>query len=232
MRQLIAAVVTFAILSAIPSCSLDDVAPRSDGPNPHPSLLGVDPCEMEPTIERLTYGSKTILKPLPASGRLVEESHIKSKDECYSGKDCFPRTQSEGMAAHLTLHRFELARFGIDSSIVYDADWRTEWTPAEFGGTVGQGSIEQSPPISEETWIFNMQWASKDAPIPGTRYLATYGEHAVVVSAGWETGPEETKWLAGMQPAAFFVLGADDKSQIRVGRLRDQSLPLGPIQCL
>ncbi len=76
-----------------------------------------------------------------------------------------------------------------------------------------------------------MQWASHDAPQPGTRYLATYGDHAVVVAAGWETGPEEKKWLAGMQSAAFFVLGADDESEITVGRLKNQGLPLGPISC-
>ncbi len=203
--------------------------------SPSPSLpsLGGSNCETVPTTEMLDYDGTIIAKQLPMAGLFVIESHIKTAGEKYSGKNGFPRTRTEGINAHLALHHEELSKHGIDSRLVYDdaeddgEEFKRVWTRGEFGGTIGQGSISESPSIEEETWTLNMQW--KKAPV--AKYLVSYGGKHAAVMAKYETGPDDKKWLGGMQPAPFYALGADDESQIMIGKLKDQSTPLGPIVC-
>lgn len=184
-------------------------------------------CETVPTIEKLTYGSKTIDKPLPATGRFVVESHIKTAGEKYGGKDGFPKNAKDGIEAHLALHCGYLKLSKTDCMATYKEPYMREWTPRELGGDWGQGSSDYLPTIEEETWTLNQQEKKANAG----KYLASYNGKNVVVLKKVETGPESPKWLGGMQAAAFYVLGADDESMIRLARLKSQDLPLGPIQC-
>jgi len=80
-------------------------------------------------------------------------------------------------------------------------------------------------------WVANMNWAPGARPPPGTRYLVTKELKHIVVVMGYETGPADAKLLAGLQVEAAWALGAKNGSIVTIGRLIDQTVDPGPIDC-
>lgn len=199
--------------------------------SPSPSSSPGAACEIEPTTERLAnWGEKSF----PAVGRLVVESHLRTKDESYSGKDGFPKKVTEGIDAHLERHAAVLGVLGVTPPDVYRHDFEREWTPSENGGVVGQGSEPILPSIEEETFGLNLPWKSGHPSRPPEKWLVinTITGAALVGSMGYESGPTSSpKYLGGMQPAVGFFLRASGSTPLRLGKLRDQSLPFGPVRC-
>jgi hypothetical protein len=83
----------------------------------------------------------------------------------------------------------------------------------------------------EEMWVANMNWAPGARPAPGARFLVTKEKKHVVVVMGYETGPADAKILAGLQMEAAWVLGARNGDIVKIGRLINQTVEPGPIQC-
>lgn len=130
----------------------------------------------------------------------------------------------------------------IECSSVYSSKYHKEWTPPE-GGKAGQGSVgDLKPSLREEMFIVNMMWASGKKPAAGTRFLASFNGKNVVVIAGYETGPGDSKWLGGFQGEVFYFLGAKPSywqtsasqiagDKITIAKLKDQAALPGPITC-
>jgi hypothetical protein len=126
-------------------------------------------------------------------------------------------------------------RFGISSpEPVYRPRWARQWTPAEGGGWVGQGSITTLPPAEAEMFVFNLMHRRGDLPRPGERWLlCNYAAgRCAVAAAGYEIGPAAQDVLGGVQRELQYFLAASNNTPITVhGPLQDQSLPFGPVAC-
>lgn len=167
---------------------------------------------------------------LPATGRMVGESHL------VTTADRQPAQQGERIQTHLERScRIMMQRFpDLDCGRVYNADWIRQWTPAEGGGQLGQGSSGQKPAPEAELYAFNMMWRPGAAPEAGSRWLICNeaGSRCVVAAGGYETGPAEERWLGGVQRELQYFLGADNETPVTVrGPLRNQSVPFGPVDC-
>ena len=152
---------------------------------------------------------------LPASGKIVQESHIVTKEDGFQ-----PTSTKDGIARH-----YEITAKAIGRTFSHN----DSWTPAEGGGKIGGGS-GSTPPASSEPWIMNMYWSRK--PAEGTRVIIRNPKNGqtVVAVAGYETGPS-TGFLLGAQEEVMQSLGASTGATVVVGFAEDQSLPLGPIDC-
>ena len=76
-----------------------------------------------------------------------------------------------------------------------------------------------------------MYWA--DRPERGTRMVLSSGDgRAVVVAAGYETGPGALTSIGGTTEEVHHYLGTGHLSELTLGFAVDQALPLGPIDCL
>lgn len=75
-----------------------------------------------------------------------------------------------------------------------------------------------------------MYW-SGNKPSPGEKFLLSYRDKHVVAASGFETGPMSATFLGGVQGEIHWYLGSDSDSQVRIGRLKDQSLAYGPVEC-
>lgn len=190
----------------------------ADAPSPTPSL---GRCEMQEEVLQLANQTVT----LPATGIFVLESHLLTKEDGQG----WPATVADRIEGHLSRACAALKAGRCEA--IYTTRYHREWTPAE-GGRIGQGSVgELRPTVLEEMWSGNMMWSAKTKPKPGTRFLAQVGKKAVVVVVGFETGPGDRKWLGGLQGEVMWWLGAKNTTPIRWGRLKDQSLSPGPIDC-
>ena len=186
-------------------------------------------CEGSPLTMKLRGRSVN----LPAKGLWTLESHLATKSDSFSRGNSFPRTVRENISAHINKACARLTKMlpNIECGDVYDTRWAKEWTPPE-GGKAGQGAVSARPSQAEEMWIFNMMWADKSMPKPGTKFLATYNGKSVVVVGGYERGPASKHFLGGFQREVLFALGAtEDSSRVTLSTLRDQSLPPGPVTC-
>jgi len=154
---------------------------------------------------------------MPASGKIVQESHLVTKEEGFQ-----PSSTSDRIEDH---YRITQEAIGMTFS------HRDKWTPAEGGGNVGQGS-GSPPPATVEPWVMNMYWKNK--PAEGMRVIITNPANgkSVVATAGYETGPsDKTPYLLGAQEEVMQALGVTTGSTVTVGFAKDQSLPFGPIEC-
>lgn len=152
---------------------------------------------------------------LPATGKIVNESHLVTKEENFQ-----PKNVKDGIQNHYQV---------TAKAIGKNYNHTESWTPAEGGGQVGSGSGSR-PPAASEPWVMNMYWRSK--PAEGTRVILKNPANGktVVAVAGYETGPS-TSYLLGAQEETLQALGAKTGTQIEVGFAKDQGLPLGPINC-
>lgn len=175
--------------------------------------------------ETLKLANQTLT--LPATGKVVLESHLATGDDSFPGGRIFPNTTNEGISAHIA-RACKIGGFA-DCSKVYASKYVNEWTPQE-GGLFGQGSVGNlKPSASEEMWSGNMFWTAANKPKPGTRFLATRAGKAVVAVMGYETGPSDPSYIAGLQGEVISYLGGQDN--ITIGRSVDQSLVPGPVVC-
>jgi len=54
---------------------------------------------------------------------------------------------------------------------------------------------------------------------------------AVVVAAGYETGPGDLSAIGGTPEESHYYLGTSHRSTLQLGIASDQTLPLGPRTC-
>jgi hypothetical protein len=184
---------------------------------------------------------------LPASGQFVLESHLATTADVFTetgkGKTprLFPKTtfainkrligSDEGIQQHLVRELKEYQKFFPETSFktLFDNTYVKQWTPAE-NGQPGQGSVGNTrPSVAEEVWVANMCWSAKGKPKPGTKFLMTAHGKRVVVVMGYETGPEDPKFLGGAQGAVFKALGLKSNEKAEIAYLKDQSVPVGPV---
>jgi hypothetical protein len=78
----------------------------------------------------------------------------------------------------------------------------------------------------------NMYWTSAARPARGTRMIIQVPgtTRAVVVAAGYETGPGDLAKIGGTPEESHFFLGPNT-TQWTLGIAKDQTLPLGPREC-
>ncbi len=189
-------------------------------------------CALESTTEKLNRPGTSI--QFPNIGKIVIESHLRTNDETYGGPGGFPTTATSGINEHLARHEGYLRLFGVSSAAVYVRDFEREWTPAEEGGVYGQGSEASLPSIEEETFGANLPWKAGHPSRAPENWLIQNpaNNRSVIVRLGYESGPTfSSKFIAGAQPAVHFFVGADNDTQLVIGKLKDQSLPLGPVEC-
>lgn len=191
-------------------------------------------CTTEPTKE-VTKNQGTI--SLPAKGFFVMESHYATRDDKFADKRLFPKDQKEGVKEHMArsckyLKDNHLA-VSEDCNEVYNDKYSTVWTPPE-NGKAGQAAVgDLKPTVEQEIWQGNIYWTGKGKPKPGTKYLVCRDgvKKCVVLSMGYEVGPGDKKWLGGVVREVHWVLGAKNGTVLTLGKLKDQSLPYGPVDC-
>jgi len=184
-------------------------------------------CAIRETTEEMVYGDREF----PRSGHLYTESHLATQLDVFEDGRLFPSSKTENIEAHIQRSCAVIEDLwpAVDCDKVYRKKWDRQWTPPE-NGLAGQGARgNERPSVLMEAFTFNMFW--KKAPKPGTRYLLSHGEHTVVAVAGFEIGPADESILGGMQPEVAYFLRADNEDKVRVARLKDQTLPLGPVKC-
>jgi hypothetical protein len=177
--------------------------------------------------ETLNLQNQTV--KLPTNGRMPLESHLLTKEDGLP----WPKSQTDRIAAHLskscTLLKAKLP--GVDCNKVYSSKYAREWTPSE-GGYIGQGS-GAIPPLEHEMFSGNLYWTSKNKPRVGVndKFLVCANSKCVVITMAYETGPGNPKLLGGIQPEIQYLLGANNDTQITLGRLKNQATNLGPVVC-
>jgi hypothetical protein len=158
---------------------------------------------------------------MPATGKIVMEAHLVTQAE----PPPYPASFTDELEAHGTISQ---ARTGF---VMH----RTQpWAPLEGGAFYGAGIGSPTLfPVEDEGWYVNMYWTSAARPARGTRMIFREpgGSRAVVVSAGYETGPGDLTWVGGTPEETHFYMGTTHGSILTLGIATDQSLPLGPRVC-
>ena len=176
------------------------------------------PCEMQVgEMPRVGDGGDHL--PMPATGPVVLEAHLVTQEEPRP----YPMTPTEELADHYELSQ---SRTGF---VMHRGE---EWAPLEGGDHYGCGIGSPSLfPVLDEAWYVNMYWTSAARPARSTRMIIRKPgtSRAVVVSAGFETGPGNLQKIGGTPEETFFYLGGDPLWTF--GIAVDQSLPLGPRVC-
>ena len=64
------------------------------------------------------------------------------------------------------------------------------------------------------------------------RSMVRRGLGAVVLAAGYETGPGNLDWVGGTPEEAHHYLGTTHGDTMTLGFAMDSTLPLGPVECI
>jgi hypothetical protein len=198
------------------------------GPSPGPFRVTIGftvpsrgPCGMEVGVmERVNDGGNSL--PMPATGPIVMEAHLVTQEEPMP----YPSTETEELAEHYALSQ------GRTGFVMH----RTNvWAPLEGGSFYGAGIGSPSLfPVMHEHWYVNMYWRSTSRPERGTRMILrdpAGGPRAVVVAAGYETGPGNLEHIGGTPEETHFYMGTRHRSVLKLGIATDQTLPYGPRTC-
>jgi hypothetical protein len=183
--------------------------------------VSVGPCAMQTgEMARVNDGGDHLA--MPATGPVVKEAHLVTQEEPAP----YPSTATDELAAHYALSQ---AKTGL---VMY----RTEnWAPLEGGDFYGSGIGDPAElPVEDEGWYVNMYWTPAARPPKGTRMILRLPDdptRAVVVAAGYETGPGDLAEVAGTPEETHFYLGTEHGSTMTVGLAVDGTLPLGPRKC-
>ncbi|MGC4119246.1 MAG: hypothetical protein QM765_32710 [Myxococcales bacterium] len=156
---------------------------------------------------------------MPATGPVVLEAHLVTQEE----PPPYPSTETEELVAHYALSQ---SRTGL---VMHR---NQPWAPLEGGTFYGCGIGSPTLfPVEDEGWYVNMYWTSAARPARGTRMIFRIPgtSRAVVVSAGYETGPGDLAKIGGTPEETHFYLGGE--RDLTLGIAEDQSLPLGPRVC-
>ena len=178
------------------------------------------PCGMEVgEMPRVGDGGETLV--MPATGPMVMEAHLVTQEE----PEPYPSTATEELEAH----------FVLSQSVTGFVMFRQQvWAPLEGGNFYGCGIGSPALfPVLDEGWYVNMYWTSQARPPRGTRMIVRQpnSQRAVVVAAGYETGPGNLANIGGTTEETHYYLGSSHKSVLALGIAEDQSLPLGPRRC-
>ncbi len=211
----------------------------SPPPATEPAKLLSGDCSLEFTlIEQAFARGKSPWKrslSLPVTGKFVEESHYVTTEDSFGDKT-WPASKNEGIQKHLQRSFRAYQKYAPKVSIedLYHQSWQKEWTPEE-GGHYGQGSVGvsqlQELSVEMEMWFLTMMWAKGTRPKKGTRFLLSANGRNVVVQAGFETGPASENFVGGVTREVHYWLGSSSKSDITIARLKNQTIPLGPVDC-
>lgn len=181
----------------------------------------VGPCAMQ-SGEMARVGDDGDHLAMPATGPVVIEAHLVTQEE----PPPYPSTATEELAAHYALSQ---QRTGL---VMYREQ---VWAPLEGGSFYGAGIGDPADfPVVDEGWYVNMYWTPAARPARGSRMILRLPEdpsRAVVVAAGYETGPGNLAHVAGTPEETHFYLGTGHLSEMTIGIAQDQTLPLGPRRC-
>ena len=177
-------------------------------------------CDMQTGVmERV--GDNDIHLAMPATGPVVQEAHLVTQDE----PPPYPSTATENLATHWTLSQT------VTGLVMHRLE---KWAPMEGGDYYGMGIGSPTLfPALHEAWYVNMYWTSAARPARGTRMIIRLpdSDRAVVVAAGYETGPGDLSNIGGTVEEAHFYLGTVHQSVLTLGVSTDQTLPFGPRIC-
>jgi hypothetical protein len=168
------------------------------------------------------YGDDGESLQMPATGPMALEAHLVTVADGYgtSASDPWPASITENIDAHYALSF-------ADTGLVMHRD--QPWAPQE-SSEYGQGSYGAKLPVEDEGWYVNMYW--RDRPDAGTRMILQNDKgFALVVAAGYETGPGNLEFIGGVTEEAHHYLGTTHGGELTLGFAADQTLPLGPITC-
>lgn len=225
----------------ITSCSKNEIEKEDSIQNTQKSTTNRTPtsasCESLPYTAHHAFGttwSRTV--NLPATGRFVEESHYVTTQDIFPNGRLFANTVTENISAHMqrSLALYQQYEPTKTFAQLFQFSYQKEWTPAE-AGSIGQGSVgdiqKQELTPEKEMWFMTMMWAPGTKPAMGTKFLLSANGKKVVVVAGYETGPRSQTYLGGLTPETHAWLGTTNASQITVSYLKDQTTPIGPLNC-
>lgn len=179
------------------------------------------PCDME-VGEMARVGDGGNHLPMPATGPIVMEAHLVTQEEPAP----YPSTATDELDAHYALSQAKTG-FVLHRSQV--------WAPLEGGSFYGAGIGDPADfPVVDEGWYVNMYWTAAARPPKGTRMILrdpNGGSRAVVVAAGYETGPGNLAHIGGTPEETHFYMGTGHLDDMQLGIAVDQALPFGPRTC-
>jgi len=178
------------------------------------------PCDMQ-TGEMPRVNDNGDHLAMPATGPMVMEAHLVTQEE----PPPYPASPTDKLDAHYALSQ---SRTGL---VMHRTQ---EWAPLEGGSFYGCGiGSPDDFPVVDEGWYVNMYWTSAARPAKGTRMILREpgGNRAVVVAAGYETGPGDLSYVGGTPEESHFYLGTSHGSTLTLGIAVDPTLPLGPRRC-
>lgn len=179
------------------------------------------PCAMD-SGEMARVGDGGDALAMPATGPVVKEAHLVTAEEPAP----FPATSTDELDAHYALSQQA-------SGLVKH---RTEvWAPLEGGSFYGAGIGDPADfPVLHEAFYVNMYWTAAARPAKGTRMILRSVDdptRAVVVAAGYETGPGDLSRIGGTTEETHTYLGSDHDATLKLGIATDQTLDIGPRRC-
>jgi len=179
-------------------------------------------CSMETggSIDRIGDGGNALA--MPATGPIVLEAHLVTVDDGYGteGAGPWPSSITEGIPDHYVTS---------EAATGYVMRRTQTWAPQE-NSNYGQAAHYSKLPTLDESWYVNMMWSSR--PAAGTRMILTDGSgHAVVVSAGFETGPGNLAHIGGTTEEVHHFFGTGHLDELTLGFALESALPLGPVEC-
>ena len=178
------------------------------------------PCAMEEGIMKRVGDGGNHLK-MPATGPVVLEAHLVTQEE----PPPYPASSTEELSEHYSLSQSQ-THFVLHRS--------QTWAPLEgasfYGGGIGSPTLF---PVVDEGWYVCMYWTKESRPERGTKMIMRLPgtDRAVVVAAGYETGPGDLTNIAGTVEETHFYLGTSHHSTLTLGIATDQVLPFGPRTC-
>lgn len=158
---------------------------------------------------------------MPATGMMVLEAHLVTQAE----PQPYPTSFTDELAAHHALSQ------ATTNFVMYRSQ---VWAPLEGGSFYGAGIGSPALfPVLHEGWYVNMYWTSSARPARGTRMIVRQpgGSRAVVVAAGYETGPGDLSRIGGTTEETHFYMGTTHLGVMQLGIATDQTLPFGPRVC-
>lgn len=178
--------------------------------------------DCDPTIDCYTDPDTgdTLLRT-PAYGPIVKEAHLVTQAEPFP--QGWPIAARDGIDNHYAISQ---------QATAYAMNRREPWAPAGEGGSEwGQSATARPLPVIDEAWYVTQYW--RDRPPPGTRLIVLdpTTHRAVVTAGGYETGPGSNTAVAGASEETHHHLGTTHRDPLLIGFARDQTLPLGPINC-
>lgn len=178
------------------------------------------PCGMQTgTMPRVNDNGNSLA--MPATGMMVMEAHLVTQGE----PPPYPTSFTDELTAHYALSQMTTG-FVMHRSQV--------WAPLEGGTFYGAGIGSPTAfPVLHEGWYVNMYWTSAGRPAKGTRMIVRIPgtSRAVVVAAGYETGPGDLSRVGGTPEETHFYMGTSHLGTMQLGIATDQTLPYGPRVC-